>query len=528
MDSQKIKALIVTFLALVGAVYLGIAAATAQTEIIAWIVGGGTFIICLLLGTKVWLLIPFLGSMQLTLMIPGRPTTMILAQALFVGFAILMILARKLPFRFKFTELEFWIFVMLVLVVQVYIRNPVSVSLFGGSQIGGRPYALFVLAFMTAILLSGILVPAKDLKTALKLSILGSMVNFVIGALATVWLPINYYFGQGSGAVGSTVQREVVDMTKASRVEFVRSIAQTLGLFVSSFRNPLMAAFSPKWAPLILLSLLFAAASGYRNVIGALGLTYLVGLFYRGGFISIVMSMVVGILALAAVAAVNSVAPLPPNIQRAFSFLPGTWEEEYELDSESSTNWRVEIWEEVLLTDRWINNKIIGDGLGFSAAELSMQQELSYKMQSKQGISNIGVSGFDLHREAILSNGDYHSGPVSAIRTIGYIGLLVMAIAQLRLVIHAHRQILRSKGTEWFPVTLFFCIPIIWYPVFFWFVFGGFASDGPMLLLNAAMLRLLQNNLPLPAYVPRRSIPFLPLPPRHPTQGVSRPLPSQG
>jgi hypothetical protein len=37
---------------------------------------------------------------------------------------------------------------------------------------------------------------------------------------------------------------------------------------------------------------------------------------------------------------------------------------------------------------------------------------------------------------------------------------------------------------------------MIWYPVFFVFIFGGFQADGVAILINAGMLRLLQNNLP--------------------------------
>jgi len=509
MDSNKLKLLIILVVAVIAAVYLGIAAATAQFEVIAWVVGSATMIVCILLGPRIWLLIPFLGSMKLTLMIPGQPTTMIVAQALFVGFATLMFLSRKLPFRFKFTELEFWIFLLTLMVVQVYLRNPVGLNIFGGSQVGGRPYVLFGLAFIASLFLCGLIVPPKDLKTALKLSILGSLANFCIGLLGRFWLPVNYLFGQGSASAPEGPQREVIDTTMAGRVDFVRSMAQTLATTVSAFKNPLLAAFSFKWAPLIFLSLVFAAVSGYRNVVAAIALTYFVGLIYRGGFLSIVGSAILGAMALGVVAAVNSVTPLPPNIQRAFSFLPGTWDSQYETDSEGSTNWRVEIWEEVLLTDRWIHNKILGDGLGFSASELAMQQNLAYKMKTMGNAGAIGSSGFDLHREAILSNGDYHSGPVSAIRTIGYIGLIVMTIAQLRMVVHAHRQIKRAKGTEWFPVVLFFCIPIVWFPVFFWLIFGGFSLDAPALLMSAAMLRMLQNNLPLPPYVGRSKMPYV-------------------
>jgi hypothetical protein len=255
-----------------------------------------------------------------------------------------------------------------------------------------------------------------------------------------------------------------------------------------------MACFHPLFAPLILISVAAAGLSGYRNIIAAVGLTYFVGVCYRGGLAQVLISCLVGALALGALAVTNAVAPLPPNIQRALSFLPGTWEQRYKIDGENSTDWRVEIWEEVLLTDRWIGNKFLGDGLGFSA------RELQYQITAGQSTNNaIGISGFDAHREAILSSGDYHSGPVQTVRVIGYSGLFVLLLFQIRLAVHAHRQIKRCRGTEWFPIALLIGIPLIWNPIFFVFIFGSFTSAATTLFIGSAMVRMLQNNLPTTA-----------------------------
>jgi len=496
MDSSKLKAIFVFVIAMIVALYLGVGAATAQFETIGWVLAGSVFAVCLLMGRRIWLLIPFLGSLHLTLMIPGRPTTILLAECLVIGFCTMMLLVRRLPFRLRFTELELWIGLLVICVLQVYLRNPIGVNLFGGSQIGGRPYILFGVAMLASIILTGLLIPANELKTALKLSIVGGILNLVIGILGSLWMPLGYYLGIG-GATQNSAQMDRVDPGQAGRVKFAVFVPITLARWVSSFANPLRACFSPKWAPLILFSLGLAALSGYRNVVASVGLTYIVGLFYWGGFASVLGSILLGVLALGLLAAVNIATPLPPNVQRALSPLPGSWDSRYVHDAESSTEWRVEMWKEVLLTDRWIDDKIFGDGLGFSARELQHRAQL----ESRKYLHQEGTSGFDMEREYVLVTGNYHSGPVSAIRTIGYVGLAVMVIAMLRLMVHAHRQILRCRGTKWFPVALFFCIPIIWHPVFFIFVFGGFQKDAVLIMLNAGMLRMLENNLPLPAYL---------------------------
>jgi hypothetical protein len=297
---------------------------------------------------------------------------------------------------------------------------------------------------------------------------------------------------------------EQVDTGAATREGFLGTIAKNISLWISAFKSPLMACFHPLFAPLILISLAAAGMSGFRNIIAAVGLTYFIGVCYRGGIAQVLISSLVGVFALGALAFTNALLPLPPNIQRSLTFLPGTWDERYKIDSENSTDWRVEVWQEALLTDRWIQNKIIGDGLGFSAAELAAQ------MNQREGV-RAGVSGLDAHRESVLASGDYHSGPVQTIRTIGYAGLAILLLFQIRLAVHAHRQIMRCRDTEWFPVSLLIGIPLIWNPIFFVLIFGTFSSGAATLLLGSAMIRMLQNNLPLPAYLPMRARSYAPL-----------------
>jgi hypothetical protein len=256
------------------------------------------------------------------------------------------------------------------------------------------------------------------------------------------------------------------------------------------------------WTFLILTAVIAAGLSGFRNSIITVGMTFLLGIAYRSGFGGVAISIFGGFGGLALLAVVNTMHPLPPNLQRSLTFLPGTWEQRYKDDAEGSSEWRFEVWREVLLTDRWIHHKLLGDGLGFSAAELAAQ------MNSRKG-NSVGISGFDAHRETILSNGDYHSGPVSTIRVIGYIGLIFFLLAQIRLAVHAHRQILRCRGTEWYPLALFIGIPLIYGPLYFVFIFGDFKSNAAAFLLAAGMIRLLENNLPLPAYVKRSRLPFV-------------------
>lgn len=497
MDSSAIRALIIGAIALFISIYLGVAAATAQVETIFWVVSGSTLVVCIALGTRIWLLIPFMGALNIEFLVPGQPNTLLLAQLLVIGFSVLLFLARRIKWNLHITELELWCLLLTLLVLQVYLRNPIGINLFGGSSVGGKAYYLYAITFVSTLLFAGLKVTIKDLKWVLPLSILGGMGNLAVAILGHFVPTFGYYTGTNTmKSLNQGYNDQVVDESAATRIGFLGTFGNNLSLWISSIVSPLKACFHPLWAVLLLTSIIIAGMSGFRNCMASVGMTLLLGIAYRSGIRGLIVSMAGGVMGLAILALTNSLHPLPPNIQRSLAFLPGTWEQRYKDDAKSSTEWRVEIWREVLLTDRWIHNKWLGDGLGFTATELAAQANVRLGARA-------GISGFDAHREAILANGDYHSGPVSAVRTIGYVGLVILLLAKIRLAVRAHRQILRCKGTEWFSLALLIGIPLIWSPFFFVFIFGGFSLDGASFLAGVGMVRLLENNLPLPAYAKR-------------------------
>ncbi|MES2995310.1 MAG: hypothetical protein V4733_00705 [Verrucomicrobiota bacterium] len=494
MDSQKIKAIIIAILATFAAVYLGISAATAQVEAAAWTLGILTLVICLLLGRRIWLLVPLGLAFGLSLRLPGQPTSLLVAQFLTIFFLILLFLIRRLPFQFRFTELEAWILLLTILMAQAYIRNPVGLNIFGGNTVGGRSYFIFALTIICGVMVACLKVPPSGLKWLMRLSIIGGLLNAATGLISRFIPSIGYYTGETytrSDTPDYTNMNIVVDEGVATRVGFLTQFGRNLALWVSSFVSPLTAIVRPFWAFLIFCSLVAAVAGGFRNGLFAVGCTYLVGIAYRQGLPGIIVSLTGAAMGVILLSLINVLQPLPPNVQRSLTIFPGTWEQRYKDDAKSSTDWRVEIWKEVLTSERWIHNKILGDGLGFSAADL--------RIGLSENASG-GISGFDAQREQILISGDYHSGPISTIHVVGYVGLLVFICAQVRLAVRAHRQIQRCRNTEWFPLALFVGIPLLWSPFFFIFIFGSFKEDVLGFIISYSFLRLIEENLPLPRY----------------------------
>jgi hypothetical protein len=504
MDSSKIKAIIIAILALFAALYLGIASATAQIETLMWVVGGSSFSICCVLGKRIWMILPFMGALNLTLMIPGQPSTLLLAHVVFIGFSSMLFLMRKLPSKPAFSELGLWVLLLTICVLQIYLRNPVGLNIIGGGSVGAKPYGLFGIALASSIILGSLRIPPLDLRWIIRLSILGGLIGFAMQVVGFFMPSIGVWYGAVApgGVNESAIPTGEYGVNRATRIGFLGNAGRNLSLWIGTFISPMRACYHPLWAPIVLLSIAFAALSGFRNEIGAVGLTYVIALAYRGGSSSLLLSGFAMLIGLGLLALLNLAAPLPANIQRSLSFLPGTWDKEQAEDTENSTTWRVEMWQEALFTDSWIHNKLMGDGLGMS------REEFNY-IQSFQDVNlggGVGSGKLTRQQEFMMASGNYHSGLVITIRAIGYTGLLIFVLAQIRLAVHAHRQIQRARNTEWFPLTLFIGIPLIWAPIFFIFVIGDFGPATTSFLLGAAFVRLLENNLPLPAWQSRRRL----------------------
>ncbi|MEP4077642.1 hypothetical protein [Haloferula sp.] len=495
MDSSKIKAVFIAVVALFAALYLGITAATAQFKTILWVVGGVGLTICLMLGRRIFLLLPFMAGLSLTLPLPGSFSTGLMAQGVVFGFLLLNLLMRRLPMRGGVSELEVWWFLLVVTVVQAYVRNPVGLNIFGSGSIGGKPYAIFAATTATALFLSLLRIDPKDLKLWVTLSFTGSILNFCIGLVGFFIPAVGYYLGASFSSDSATEQE--AEEGQATRVAFVRNLSVGLTTWIASRRNPLKAIFHPLWLPLILFSIALAGASGYRSQIIQVGLIYFLGVCYWSGVKGVLGSILLGCLGLLAITILNLAVPLPANIQRSLSFLPGSWDSSVVRETGFSTDWRVDMWKEALFTDRWIENKIIGDGLGITEAEYRRMKAL------KEGDLQLGRGGrgMTVQQETMMINGNYHSGPVQTVRTTGYVGLIILVLAMIRLAVHAHRQILRTRGTEWSSVAMFLGLPIVATPLFWCFVFGSFSGGISGYMMGMAIVRLMEKNLPLPPYM---------------------------
>lgn len=495
LNTRSIQGVVIFIVGIVIALWLGVAIVTNQLETLIKVGAVGLLLICLFLGNRIWIIVPIMSSFGV-LIIRGFSTAE-LGQVLFIGFALMLFLMRRLSARWTWGEMDWWALLLAVMIIQVYLRNPVGINMFGSSVVGGKPYFMVGLAFVTMIFYGNMIVKPQDLKWVMWISV----------GMALISGPAKMLRGE-FGTTGSAEESygdKPIDPRAAGRVNFLNPLATVPAKLLSSFISPLKACFHPLWVLVLLFTMAAAAMSGYRNTVALVGLIYLAGIAYHSGGKGMIISGLLGVVALGALSGLNLVHPLPPNVQRALSPFPGTWEERYVRQAESSTEWRVEMWKEALLTDHWIENKWLGDGLGMSRLELARSKSL------QEGAFRHNISGLSVHQENAMIDGNYHSGPVQTIRTVGYVGLVILFLAQIRLATRAHRLLMRCKGTAWYHVALFYMIPLIIQPIYFTFIFGDFRGGAVGLFLGLAGYKLLDNNLPVPAYEPKARPVHVPL-----------------
>ena len=96
------------------------------------------------------------------------------------------------------------------------------------------------------------------------------------------------------------------------------------------------------------------------------------------------------------------------------------------------------MWKDIPKGTRYINDKIMGDGFGFSRAELSAMERQKFL------IGEIG-------QEDSMIIGSFHNGPLSAVRFVGIVGLLLYYALMIYSAVFAWRLIRAAEGSAYFP-----------------------------------------------------------------------------
>lgn len=446
-------------------------------------------VIILLMRTNLWLLIPLclpLGGKLVFLPLPFSvaDVAILFVFPVFLAFKALKLVKKKPTFNW----LDLLLLINLLYLASVFLRNPVGTEALGATKVGGKPYVEVVIAMMAYWVLVRVKISASLAQKLPFLMILGGLaggaLNFITFRFpATAPLLGRIY----SGAVAETYDEQGESSAGvdpgATREQFLAPVGSSLVQFLTSrflpatLLNPL---YFGRFA-LTVLSIIFVMKSGHRITVPNIAVLVCLSTYFRKGMFEVAKIAVIGGVLLAMVIAMHgTLFTLPLTAQRALSFLPGKWDYTAIHDARESSRWRFEMWEVVLTTDRYITNKWLGDGFGFTAAQLQQMSTSSDPTQSQ---------------ENMLVSGNYHSGPVSTIRFVGYVGLALFILLLIGMACYAWQLIVRARGTPYFTLALFLGMPTIYLPFAFIFIFGAFQNDLVGAIITIALLKLLNDSL---------------------------------
>lgn len=436
------------------------------------------------LGKHVWCIIPICAMMKGNLnFLPGNPDPWQMATIIVGGLTALTVLTGTRKIRLRWGWLEIVVALQVVALAQAYLRNPTGLSILGGGVVGGKFYLDYAVAIVAFFLLSIVETTPQVLKKVIYAMVIFGLGDAILKAVASyvpaVGLALWPIYGAGDAVALLAGPGQSLDIGE-TRLTSLSQLGGIGMLVCCSFWRP-MASFHPGKPHRLILWLVSMAAillSGFRGVLVRGAANFMLGSLVRKKGIDVAIASVGVFLLLVGIIGGGQLRKMPFGLQRALSFMPVDVSPEAREDAMGSSDWRFEMWELALTSDRYIKNKMLGDGFGYSAVEL----EFATNMLLTQG----DFGGID----TFLAKGSYHGFHVETIRFTGVFGLVLATLALTVFSVKAWRVMKAYRNTPEWGAVIFLCIPLVLALYWYWLVFGSYKNDFPTLIVMAGMLKV--------------------------------------
>lgn len=443
-------------------------------------------------GDNYWMFIPLTAGLEgaftfLPLPLNLQELGCCSAFGIFVAYSVF----KKTRTHAKLSWLDIILTINIAYLLTVWARNPVGFNSMGGEMVGGRPYFTTLVAYLGYLVIRRVRAPVRLLYWLPALIILPHFLIDLVN-LITQFYPklgvaiLPFYSGVDISAIGNT--GGIQDDTRLiSLGKLGRTIIQSMvsyyppATFLHPSRYYLIVPF--------LAAFVMIGLSGYRSELFGAATSVGISSVLRRRKRDLVVyaaSGIVGIMLIAGVHQSGFSVPIP--IQRALSFLPLNWDARATQNAEDSNEWRFEMWEEALKPNSTIiRNKLLGDGFGFSALEWSIIRDETFG----HGTGFVGAGGL----EAYIIKGSFHSGPISSIRYVGFVGLALFMWLQLYFLFHVVKLVPRALNSRFMPLAIYIGIWVVYKPFEFIFIFGAYEADIGRVIGYAGLARLLENSM---------------------------------
>lgn len=408
---------------------------------------------------------------------PVQHLAVMMAVAAMIGYYAL----TKTDLRQPLKVLDWIVLLNFFWLAITFVVNPVGSDRFGAETIGGRPYmnaAFALVAYWVIVRLPDAIKPISKIPVYLAIGpfVIGliNVTAYVLPALAPVMM---YYYSEVDltmYVVGGATGKDMVRLTG------IGYAAVPLLWALCAYHSPrkLLNPARP-WFYLLLLAIVAILFSGFRSVFVQVFPAFAFSaLFHRGWREMVLAAGLGGLLLTGVIIGQGRLYQLPPPAQRALCFLPGNWSEAAVMDAEISNEGRFKWWRDVI-QQRLIHNWWVGDGFGVKKEDL-------YGRNLTETVMNLGV---------------YHNGPLSTIRYVGIVGLALFYCLMFMAAYYAWRIVRQCQHTILLPLAIYLASQLLWWPIHYTFIYGGYHKDLSLFVFLAGLLRLtirLTETEPLP------------------------------
>ena len=370
------------------------------------------------------------------------------------------------------------LFLAIVIVLTAKLTGGIGIASFGGASYGGKRYVQLFCAIAGYFAITAYRIPKGQSVLYTALYFLGT-ISLVVGSLAP-WMPGSLHFlfalfpvdnmtALSRGLSTENMRLGGVTFASVGVLCFILARHGMKGLFSISERwrfIPLQFrggfGINQPWRILTFLAIAWIGLSGgYRSVPIMFIMVFFCLFMFEGLHRTNLAPILLIVGLLVAAASLPFIQKMPLTVQRSLSFLPIEVSPLAKSAAEDSSQWRINIWHEVIPTiPQYL---IVGKGYGMDAREAEMNSAFSEFKSGDDGTDAIAAS-------------DFHNGPLSLIIPLGIfgaLGFLWFLIASAKMLINNYRH----GNPEHRVINTFLLAYFLTKTLFFFAVFGSFQND---------------------------------------------------
>jgi hypothetical protein len=389
--------------------YWAVSAASAPTKLALALMG----IVVLALTTPIFLrwhhpLMVFCWSLPVTLFfLPGTPSLGLPIIGISLGISLLQ---RATNRNMRFLHAPQITLPLCAIVAVAYVTahftGGIGLHSLGDQTMGGKKFVYLFAGVLGYFALTARRIPPEKANLYVALFFLPACVG-VIGDLVGItpsWfdyiyliIPPNGYVLQGESRYAGLGVASVAIFT------FMLVRYGVRGCFLAG---------KPWRAIVLILAFCGIFFGGFRSFVGLAGLVFIVQFFIEGLHKTKLLPIFLFVGICVATACVPFTNKLPLSVQRAIAWLPVKIDPLTRADAQSSLDWRIEMWEELL--PEVPQHLWLGKGYAITQEDWEVMS----------GAINFHIT--DPSEQGLALAGDYHNGPLSVILPLGIWGCIAV------------------------------------------------------------------------------------------------------